>query len=93
MPKLNTRELVRAIRDATIAEHAAIKQYETVADSTNHAKAKAVLQDIANEEKAHVGELQKLLSLLDPQEDESLAEGKEEVKEAGLICISKLFLN
>ena len=54
------RELTRAIRDAIVAEEGAIKQYETVVDATENAMVKEVLQDIANEEKVHVGELQKL---------------------------------
>ena len=45
---LTERELTRALRDAIIAEEGAIKQYETVADSTNNEKVKMVLQDIAD---------------------------------------------
>jgi len=74
------RELTRAIRDAIIAEEGAIKQYETVVDSTNNAKAKEVLQDIANEEKVHVGELQALLKTLLPDEQDFLDEGANEVE-------------
>jgi len=73
----NDRELSRAIRDAIIAEEAAIKQYEVAADATNNDKVKEVLQDIANEEKVHVGDLQKLLDDLEPEEEELMEEGEE----------------
>lgn len=76
------RELTRALRDAIIAEEGAIKQYETVADATDNEKVKKVLQDIANEEKVHVGELQKLLSILLPDEEKHLEDGSQEVEDA-----------
>lgn len=78
--ELDERELTRAIRDAIIAEEGAIKQYEVVSDSTKNSKVKEVLQSIANEEKVHVGELQKLLSMLLPDEQGFLDEGKKEVE-------------
>lgn len=73
------RELTRAIRDALIAEEQAIKQYEVVADSTKNEKVKEVLQEIADEERVHVGELQALLAKLLPDEQKLLDEGKKEV--------------
>ena len=78
---LNDRELTRAIRDAIIAEEGAIKQYETVADASTNDKVKEVLQDIANEEKVHVGELQKLLNDLLPDEEGFLEDGEKEIEE------------
>jgi len=78
---LDDRELTRAIRDAIIAEEGAIKQYETVADASADDKVKEVLQDIANEEKVHVGELQKLLNDLLPDEEGFLENGEKEVEE------------
>ena len=75
------RELTRAIRDAIIAELEAVKQYETVVDATSNDKVKKVLQDIANEEKVHVGELQKLLADLLPDEKEHLEKGEKEVED------------
>jgi rubrerythrin len=75
------RELTRALRDAIIAEENAIKQYEVVVDATDNEDVKKVLQDIANEEKVHVGELQKLLDDLLPDEKEFLEEGANEVEE------------
>lgn len=77
--KLTRRELTRAIRDAIIAESDAIKQYETVADSTDDTQSKRLLQDIADEEKVHIGELQQRLSELLPDEKTLLEEGAAEV--------------
>lgn len=78
--KFTDRELIRALRDAIMAEEGAIKQYESAADATDNEKVKEVLNDIANEEKVHVGELQKLLKDLDPEEEKSLKDGEEEVE-------------
>ena len=78
---LNDRELTRALRDAIIAEEGAINQYETIADSTDNEKVKEVLNDIAGEEKVHVGELQALLKTLLPDEQGFLDDGADEVKE------------
>lgn len=80
LPKLTDREVTRAIRDAIIAEEGAIKQYEVVADSTDNGQVKKTLQSIADEEKVHVGELQKLLSILLSDEQEFLDEGAKEVE-------------
>lgn len=81
LEKLDDRELTRAIRDAIIAEEDAVKQYETVSDSTDNTSVKAVLQEIANEEKVHVGELQKLLNNMLKDEEGFLEEGAKEVEE------------
>ncbi|MFW5879942.1 MAG: ferritin family protein [bacterium] len=74
------REVTRAIRDAIIAEEDATKQYEVIVDSTKNKLVKKVLQDIANEEKVHVGELQKLLNILLNNEKNFIQEGMEEVE-------------
>jgi rubrerythrin len=79
--KLTMRELTRAIRLSLAAEEEAIHLYEAQADATDHPLAKAVLQDIANEEKEHAGEFQRLLSILLEDEDQWLANGREEVDE------------
>ena len=49
------------------------------ADATDNALAKAVLTDIANEERVHAGELQRLLAILTGEEDEFQQKGKLEV--------------
>jgi rubrerythrin len=78
---LTERELTRALRDAIIAEEGAIKQYEAIVDATDNEDAKKILQDIADEERVHVGELQKLLNDMLPDEEKLLEEGEKEVKE------------
>jgi uncharacterized protein len=76
---LTDRELTRALRDALIAEETAIKQYENIADSTENEGVRKAVQSIADEEKIHVGELQKLLSGLLKDEQGFLDEGAKEV--------------
>jgi rubrerythrin len=79
--KLTHEELVRAIRFMIAAEYEAIQMYQQTAESTENELAKAVLMDIANEEKEHAGEFLRLLRELDPQEEKFYEEGYEEVEE------------
>lgn len=78
---LTTRELTRAVRLALAAEEEAVHLYEAIADATDHPLAKAVLQDVANEERVHAGEFQRLLNILLPDEAKLLAAGAAEVDE------------
>jgi len=79
--KLTTEELIRAIRLNVAAEHEAIHLYMAHADATDHPLARKVLIDIANEEREHVGEFNRLLEILTGDEDKYLAKGREEVDE------------
>ena len=79
--KLTLGELIRAIRLNIAAEHEAIHLYMAHADATDHPLAKEVLIDIANEERVHIGEFERLLEILTGDEAEFLAEGREEVDE------------
>lgn len=79
--KLTPEELVRTIRFMIAAEYEAIQLYQQTAESTDNALAKAVLLDIANEEKEHAGEFLRLLRELDPAEEKFYQEGYEEVEE------------
>ncbi|MFW6117201.1 MAG: ferritin family protein [Thermoproteota archaeon] len=79
--KMDKRELARALRLSLAAEEEAIHLYEALADATDNKLAKTVLQDIADEEKVHAGEFQRLLNILLPDEEKWLAEGEEEVDE------------
>ena len=74
-------ELTRAIRLSQAAELEATHLYEAIADATDNPLAAEVLRDIANEERVHVGEFQRLLSILLPDEDSFLAQGALEVDE------------
>lgn len=76
--KLTNEELIRAIRLDIAGELEAIHGYLAHAEATDNALAKAVLTDIANEERVHTGELVRLLTLL-TNEDDYLLKGKQEV--------------
>ena len=79
--KLTLRELTRAIRVGVAAEEDATSVYEAIADATDNPLVKKVMQDVADEERVHVGEFQRLLSILLPDEDGWLAHGIAEVDE------------
>jgi rubrerythrin len=79
--KLTLEELIRAIRLNIAAEHEAVHLYMAHADATDDPLAKEVLIDIANEERVHAGEFQRLLEILTGDEDKWMAEGREEVDE------------
>jgi len=72
------REILRA---AMIAELDAISLYEQLAAMTEDEKLKAVLMDVANEEKTHFGEFQALLLKEDAEQVKELKKGKAEVEE------------
>jgi len=79
--KLSKEELIRAIRLDLAAEHEAVHLYMAHAEATDAPLAKAVLIDIANEERVHAGEFARLLQVLTGDEDKFLKEGAEEVDE------------
>ena len=79
--KMGLSELIRAIRLSIAAEEEAIHLYTAQADATDHPLAKKVLLDIADEERVHAGEFLRLLQILTQDEDQFLAEGKQEVEE------------
>ena len=78
---LTMDELIRAIRLDLSAEHEAVHLYLAHAQATDHPLAKKVLIDIANEERVHAGEFNRLISILTGDEDELLAQGAKEVDE------------
>ncbi len=79
--KLTPHELIRAIRYMIAAEYEAVQLYMQLAESTDDELAKAVLVDIADEERVHAGEFLRLLQELAPDEEEKYEEGREEVEE------------
>jgi len=79
--KLTDDELVQAIRLDIAGELEAIYLYDAHVQATDNEAAKAVISDIRDEEKVHVGELMKLLSILAPEEATYLASGSAEVEE------------
>jgi rubrerythrin len=79
--KLTDSELARALRLDLSAEHEAVHIYQAHADATENELARTVLLDIADEERVHAGEFQRLINILLKDEDSFLAEGAEEVNE------------
>ncbi|MPN31253.1 hypothetical protein SDC9_178727 [bioreactor metagenome] len=79
--KLSKKEVIRAIRFMVAAECEAVGLYTQLADSVDCEKVKAVLADIADEERVHAGEFLRLLYELDPKEKEFYMEGAGEVEE------------
>lgn len=76
---LTMQELVRALRLDLAAEHEAVHTYLAHADATDNPLAKAVLIDIADEERVHAGEFARLIAILTCDEDELQARGAAEV--------------
>ncbi len=79
--KMTHAELLRALRMALSAEEEAVHLYNAQADATDNELAAMVLRDIADEERVHAGEFQRLINILDPDEERFLAEGAAEVDE------------
>lgn len=69
------------LRGAIIAELDAINLYEEMASMTKNKDIKAILIDVANEEKTHVGEFLSLLLKYDKKQVEELKKGEKEVEE------------
>lgn len=78
---MTKEELVQAVRLDIAGELEAIYLYDAHAQATDDAFARKVLEDIRDEEKAHIGELMTLLRHLDPAEAEHFASGEAEVRE------------
>lgn len=76
---LSREELIRAIRLNVAAEHEATALYMAHAEATDEPLARQVLMDIANEEREHIGEFMRLLSILTGDEDQWLLQGAAEV--------------
>jgi len=80
--KLRKEDLDKEIlRSAMIAELDAIDLYEQMAAKTKNKRLRALLLDIAREEKTHVGEFQTLPLREDKEQEKELAEGRNEVDE------------
>ncbi len=79
--KLTDEELIRAIRFSIASEYEAIQIYEEIAESTDNVNAQKLLNEIAEDEKVHVGNFSYLLSLLSPEDEETTKEGIEEAKD------------
>ena len=79
--KMTQEELIQAIRLDIAGELEAIYVYDAHVQATSDPRAKKIIADIRDEEKAHVGELMTLLRILDPDEAKHFEEGQEEVRD------------
>ena len=79
--KMTDAELARALRLNLAAEEEAVHVYEAHADATDNELARRVLREIADEERVHAGEFQRLLNILVADEEKLLAKGAAEVDE------------
>ena len=82
LEKINKKDVdCEILRAGIIAELDAINLYEQMAALAQDKNIKAILLDIAKEEKTHVGEFQRLLLNRDREQVEEMEKGKEEVEE------------
>ena len=79
--QLSKDELMQALRVDIAGELEAIIGYEAHAMSTDDVRVKKVLMHIADEERQHVGELQQLLFMLSPNEQQMVEQGKQAVQQ------------
>jgi uncharacterized protein len=77
--RISKEELVQALRVDIAGELEAIISYDAHVMACDDERVKTVLGSIRDEERAHVGELQSLLKMLDPQETKYLDQGAQEV--------------
>lgn len=82
VPRLmSSDELLQALRVDIAGELEAIIGYEAHAMATDDLRVKKVLAHIADEERQHVGELQQLLFMLNPKEQQLHEQGKKSVQQ------------
>ncbi|MEM0504201.1 MAG: family 1 encapsulin nanocompartment shell protein [Sulfolobales archaeon] len=86
--KLVREEVAEALRLSIIAELDAINLYLQLARAIDDEKVRKVFEDIAREEKTHVGEFLALLKVLDREQVEELSRGVKEVEELTGTAIS-----
>lgn len=76
--KYDKKRLAIAIRQKINEENEAINSYLSLVPHITEPDISRIIQDIVNEEKVHVGELQKILYNLDPDELRKEKEGRKE---------------
>ena len=76
--QFDSKRLDIAIRQKITEENDAINSYESLIPHITNQRIASIIQDIANEEKVHVGELQEILYNLDPYELTKEIEGRKE---------------
>lgn len=73
--KLSKEELIRAIRFSIASEFEAIQLYEQLKESIDCEQSKKMLEEIAGDEKEHVGNFLRLLKYLAPEEEQYYKDG------------------
>lgn len=76
--KYDKKRLAIAIREKINEENEAINSYLSLVPHIVEYDIAKVIEDIANEEKVHVGELQHILYFIDPDELTKEKEGRKE---------------
>ena len=76
---MSPQEMLNALRLSMMGELEAIVTYESQAAACDDPVVSKLLRSIADEERVHVGELQRLIQYLDGRESELLAKGQAEV--------------
>ena len=79
--KLNQAELLQALRVDIANELEAIIGYETHVQATDDERVKKILTHIANEERRHMGELQQLMMMLDPGQEDYVQQGIQKIQD------------
>lgn len=79
--KFTIDELVEALRISIIAELDAVNLYLQFARACDDERVRRVFEDVAKEEKTHVGEFLSLLKRLDVEQASQLEAGEREVEE------------
>lgn len=76
--KLTKEELIRAVRFSIASEFEAIQLYEEIKESIDNHEAIKLLDEIAGDEKEHVGNFLHLLDILAPDERDFYEDGWKE---------------
>jgi uncharacterized protein len=77
---MSTGDLIRALRLDLTAEEDAVHLYTAHSNATDNPLAAKVLSGISDEERVHIGELLRLIQILDPEEKKFLESGAAEVE-------------
>lgn len=78
---ITKEELISALRLALCAEEEATHLYDTIAAYVDDERVKKIMKDVADEEQVHIGEFQKLLNIVEEDEEEKVEEGEGEAEE------------
>ena len=79
--QLSPDELVQALRADVVGEYEAIIGYEAHAMATQDQRVKQALFKIADDERKHVGQLEELITLLNPKEGQLIQQGKQAIQQ------------